>query len=390
MPVLSGKIFAASRVARSTRVAAYCAALSLVTAGASAPVFAQLPSNATVFASGLNGPRGLTFGPDGTLYIAEAGSGGTTSTGSACTQVSAPIGPYLGGTTGRISAVDPHGNLTTIASGLPSDVDAMGDLQGVADVAFLDGKLYALIAGGGCSHGNPNLPNGIVRVNPNNGKWNYITDLSLFYLQHPAAYTDAADFEPAGVPYSLISHRDRLYAVEANHGQVTATAPDGSTSLVIDLSLSQGHIVPTSIVAADNNLYLGNLGPFPIQQTQERVITLSQEPEFTDMLPGLETRRGDRDKFHVANSRAGFTTIISLKIGPDGLLYALEFSDAAGFPTPGAGKVVRLNRDGSLQDVVAGLVVPTGMAFGPDNALYVSNLGAAPAGAGQILRVTVP
>jgi hypothetical protein len=34
--------------------------------------------------------------------------------------------------------------------------------------------------------------------------------------------------------------------------------------------------------------------------------------------------------------------------------------------------------------------VPTGMTFGPDRRLYVSNLGAAPGAAGQILRIDVP
>jgi sugar lactone lactonase YvrE len=62
----------------------------------------------------------------------------------------------------------------------------------------------------------------------------------------------------------------------------------------------------------------------------------------------------------------------------------------AGNPAPGNGKVVRVKRDGDIEEVVTGLVVPTGMTFGPDGALYVSNFGAAPGGVGQILRIDVP
>jgi sugar lactone lactonase YvrE len=75
-----------------------------------------------------------------------------------------------------------------------------------------------------------------------------------------------------------------------------------------------------------------------------------------------------------------------VRFGPDGLLYVLELSDAAGFPTGGAGKVVRVKHSGEIEEVIVGLTVPTAMTFGPDDHLYVSNLGAAPAGAGQILR----
>ena len=53
-------------------------------------IAAQPSSNVHVWVTGLNGPRGLKFGPDGKLYVAEAGTGGTTSTKGACAQVIAP------------------------------------------------------------------------------------------------------------------------------------------------------------------------------------------------------------------------------------------------------------------------------------------------------------
>jgi hypothetical protein len=363
-----------------------------VVLGLAPAAIAQLPiaaSSGTLLASGLNDPRGLAFGPDGALYIAEAGTGGTTSTVGTCTQGLPPIGPYKGGPSARISKLTPNGKLSVLAAGFPSFVALQGDIIGVADVAFLDDKLYALIGGGGCSHGNPDLPNGIVKVNLSNGKWDYITDLSLFYMEHPAAYPNAADFEPDGVPYSLIADRHRLLAVEPNHGTITATTPDGETREIVDFSFYFGHVVPTSIAARDGNLYIGNLGLFPIASQWERVTTMSRDQNSNDDLPGL--RHKDRGGFNVTGSRAGFTTVVSLKIGPDGLLYALELSDTpGGFPNPGDGKVVRVNADGNIETVITGLSLPGGMTFGPEDGLYVSNAADLGPGKGQILRFDVP
>ncbi len=84
-----------------------------------------------------------------------------------------------------------------------------------------------------------------------------------------------------------------------------------------------------------------------------------------------------------------FTTITGLAFDAQGRMYVEELSDAPGFPTPGAGKVVRVNTDGTIDDFVTGLVVPTGLLYGPDGALYISDFGAAPAGLGRILRVTI-
>jgi hypothetical protein len=367
-----------------------CAAV-LVSGASGVRMLAQLPANATLYASGLEGPRGLAFGHDGTLYVAEAGLGGTTATGSACTQVPAPIGPYKGGFTARISKIDTSGNRTTLSSGLPSAVDAQGDVLGVADVVFQDGDLYAVLAGGGCSHGNASSPNALLQVNLKNGSWKSVANLSNALVEFPAKYTSSDDYEPDGTWYGMISYNNRLITVEPNHGQVFSVTPGGSVSQVIDVSASQGHIVPTSLVEEQDVLYVGNLNLFPIDPQWAKIMTVAKGVLIQNPLPGFAGSIGSFFNWNIVSSKAGFTTIVSMKIGPDGLLYVLELSDAAGYPTPGMGKVVRVNRSGDIEDVVTGLAVPTGMTFGPDGRLYVSNLGAAPQGTpGQILRIDVP
>lgn len=371
------------------RTLAAAAVALLVTTCFSASGGAQASSNVHVWVSGLQGPRGLAFGPDGSLYVAEAGTGGTNSTAGQCTQVVPPIGPYTGALTGRISRIDRNGVRTTVASNFPSSADAIGDTSSVADVTFVGGRLYALVAGGGCSHGSSNSPNGIAVVNTANGSWHLIDNLSQFVQSHPVAYPDAGDFEPDGTFYSMVFAEGRLFTVEPNHGQVISVGLDGSTHSVLDVSASEGHIVPTAITEHFGQFYLGNLNTFPINPNSSKILTLSYADCSRVAAPGLD-EQGGPGSLNIVASKAGFTTVVGTKFGPDGRLYVLELSDAAGFPTPGAGKVVRVNFDGTIEDIATGLVVPTGMTFGPNGKLYVSNFGAAPAGAGQIVYVDIP
>lgn len=354
-----------------TLVSACLAVCSVTMAGGAT---AQ-PNNATVIASGLDGPRGLKFGPDGNLYVAEAGTGGTTTTVGTCTQVPSPVGPYHGGKTARISMIRPDGTRTTMVDRLPSGQSSLptGDTLGVADVAFVRGELYALLAGGGCSHGNPDIPSAVIKVERVTGTWELVADLSQFVMSHPVGRPDLEDFEPDDTFYSMVAVRDRLYVTAPNHSQVLQVALDGDVRQIIDLSAfpteTSPWFGPTAITFHNGTLHVGNLSPFPIVAGASQVLDMSRKGE-------------------ILNATSGFTTIVGLSYYR-GLLYGLELSAAAGNPAPGAGKVVRLTRSGSVEDVATGLTLPTGMTFGSDGNLYLSNFGAIPGSAGEVIQIAL-
>ena len=335
-------------------------------------------NNVSVFATGLNNPRGLKFGPDGNLYVAEGGIGGANSTEGCCEQVIPPVGPYTGSATGsRISKIDANGNRTTAVDNLPSSQvsPANGSLiSGAADVAFIGNTLYILMGGAGCSHGVPQvpeMPNGVLRVNED-GSTELIANLSAFVMAFPVAHPNADDFEPDGTWYSMIAVGGNLYAVEPNHGELDKITPEGQISRVSDISASQGHIVPTAI-AYRGNFYVGNLNTFPVVPGSSNIYKITPSGNVSVFAEGL-------------------TTVLGVVFDGRDRMYVLETSTAAGDPTPFTGKVIRVDPSGRQTEIASGLFFPTGMTFGPDGALYVSNVGFGPPpiGLGEILRITVP
>jgi hypothetical protein len=356
------------------------------------------PGAVTVFASGLNNPRGLAFAPEGDLYVAEGGTGGdndpttggnTSKTADSetepCRQVPA-AGPYQGGNAdAAIVRIDRRGVVRTVVGNLPSSrtTAAAGSLvSGVAGVAFLGGRLYGVEGGAGCSHGLANTHNSVFRVR-HNGRTRELIDLSAYLFAHPPQDDtfEKDDWEPDGTWYSVVAFDHALYLTEPNHQVIERVTTRGDITRVLDMSQNSlsktpkpEWIGPASLSVHDGDLYFGALGPFPIDVAHEQVWKLTPRGQLSVYADGL-------------------TAVLGTTWDDRGRLYALESMTAADFPGPsqvGTGKVVRVDPDGTQTTIVTGLDFPSAIAFGPDHALYISNWGFAGApGQGQILRVAI-
>jgi len=287
------------------------------------------------------------------------------------------VGPYTGSSHnavrgGRISKISPAGVVTTVVKALPSTQTspaAGSHVSGVASVAFIGHRLYALLGGAGCSHGVPGVPNGVIRVG-RHGRWKLIANLSAFLKAHPVAHPNPGDFEPDGTWYSMIAVGPELYALEPNHGELDRVTPRGAVRQVVDISAHVGHAVPTVLAQRHHAFYIGNLGEFDPGDLagDEHVYQLTRHRACRVFAGGVEKVRG-----------------LAFRHGK---LYALETSTTAGEPTPGTGRIVRVTPHGPAQTVVSHLTFPTGMTVGPDWAFYVSTRGFGfGAGAGRILRI---
>ncbi|WP_165249574.1 ScyD/ScyE family protein [Paludisphaera soli] len=345
-----------------------------------APGAALAGYTTTVVMSGLDNPRGLAWGPDGSLYVAEAGRGGD---GPSIPSGDGQTVSY--GATGAISRLR-NGVQERITTGLPSLAPAGGGgATGLQDLSFNSkGELYGVIGLGADPTLRSQLGSAgdgfglLVRIPLDGGPLTTIANLADYEeSQNPDG--GLLDTNPFGV----VALPDGSFVVtDAGANAVVRVTDQGVVSTLAVLPPRDNPLpfgppvyqaVPTgAVLGPDGGIYFGELtgGPFP--PGAANIYRL-------DPVTGLLTLAHD-----------GFTNLMDLAFGPDGALYALQLS-ANGLASPDGpvpGLLTRIDPATGERTVIArdGLVFPTSVAFGPDGAIYVTNMGTAP-GQGQVLRI---
>ncbi|MEZ4562942.1 MAG: ScyD/ScyE family protein [Thermomicrobiales bacterium] len=345
---------------------------TLAMAQESTPASPSSGASLTVVLDGVTAPRGFAWGPDGTLHLALAGSGGDARF---------PIAEGYTVATGLTSSVVTvaDGCATPLVQGLVSSLwEEMGWTWGAMDVAFLDGDLYLLLSGAGPTWGSPSASSGVFRRN-DDGTLALVADISTWLVSHPPAFVPP-DYATDGSLFDLEATSDALLVSEAVGGQIIRITPDGEMRTLADLS--EQHPVPTGIaVDADDSVYVTFETTPPYADGSNKVVKIAPDGTVTDAWTGL-------------------TRVADLAFGPDGKLYAAELStnntESFPFVLPHTGRIVRQSGPDTMDIIVDGLDFPVGLGFDGDGALYVSGPanGATPedganAGAGWLARVAM-
>ena len=332
-------------------------------------------TSVTTYAKGLTNPRGLTFGPDGKLYVAEAGTGGTfrPTGGPDCEAIVNIYSPYTAGYSGRVIRVRRDGTKEIVADKLPSMTDNSGASYGPTDVAFIGQTLYVLIEMGGCSHALPNDLPAILRIN-RDGSTTNVANLNQWHHDNPPHFikdtsVETTDQEPGGVFHSMIAIGGYLYVVETNRGFLLRVDPrTGVIDELYDMSIDDREHNPIVMTERGNHFFVGTFGE---EQGPSELAVFNKHFSYYTL------------PFKSRNP------IVGLAWHCDDL-YAVEIFPYDNQWSPDTANLVRFDRKtGKRTKVLSGFAsLPNGLVEGPDGALYTSNWGISFAPEdGEILRI---
>jgi len=343
----------------------------------------------TPIAEGFDNARGLTYGPDGNLYLGETGSGGD---GACQPSPSTGFQDICAGNTGAIARINPEsGQTDNVVSNFdslalqPSGYEGAGpqqlsfDSSGSAyfisgyagNPANRDTELNALSANVQYPPEqqvvSPPLPADQVLNTPELGKL-YKIDLGT------GNYTAIADLSKE----ELVNNPDggdvisNPYSLEIKGD--TAYVGDGGANVVWNVKLDGSNVTPIAIPrrTVENPEFPppepGTEAPPAGQAEGEPTAAAGQggqtPPEGQEAPPGINLPPGvDPSKLDLQAVPTGITE------GPDGAIYVSEYS---GFPFPeGKARVWRIGEDGQPQVFADGFTQTTDIKFDKDGNLLV-------------------
>jgi hypothetical protein len=373
----------------------------------------QAASQLTVVAQGLNNPRGLSFAPNGALYVAEAGLGAGDGNGGFAVGLG-----FTASLTEITGATSHNPRARRIVTGLVSVGDTENGFPeaiGPSGVSVHGaGGIYVTIGESALGVGldNPGLPlaarnqlGHLLKFTPS-GQWKALSDIGDFDYLWTGANKDQP-WAPAGQfpdanPYGLLAIAERQFVADAGANTVNEIRPDGSVRVIAFvpnplLPLPDGTLVPVSdsvptcvAQGRDGYLYVGtlafgaNFGRF----------APTAPPNWPALPPQSKIYRVDPNSSEVLLTEAdvwasGLNPITACGFSGNALYVTEYVTQQSGYAT---GDVVRVqvNPNGSAGTrTILGegvLHQPNGLAFDRDGNVYISNYSIS-SGAGQVVRV---